>query len=569
MKYILFGIVGLTTVTAWSDVSSVWNTFVSDAKAGRASVLPDYSYAGYKYGTEAIPDVQWKVFDVTDFGALPDDGLSDYDGIQQAIRAAEANGSGIVFFPAGKFLVGEEEDIAKSIEITGANIVLRGSGSGADGTEIHQKNHYLAEDPEKMWTGRPIFVFRHPASQVFLSRNLDQARRLAQVTGAATRESFTITVDNAAGVEPGQAVMLCARSTGLNEQFLKGLQPRDIYSEIVTNGVSVSEKHIVAAVEGSEITFMEPIRADVDPQIGWTLYDYPMVEGWGVEDIHFSGNCPVPFVHHKDYIHDSGFIAVRMEQGRDCWIRRCRFTSMSHAFFASGCLSSSFLMNTVDGHQGHGNFTMNWGGGNLVGLCQDLTDKGSFHGCGMSHQNVGGVVWRYESVGETKQTPRYGGPDFHAQFPYCSLWDASTANLINNGGSYKLLPNHLRDLTFWNLEQIGEKTERDFWKLPQSAEEKKEKFFGGTKLVYPNYIGFHGVESKLHEAHLGLFESYGQPVEPESLYEAQLELRLGSPPAWIESARKGWQTGNPHAPRRRPVKAGRWEFVLCESRTFQ
>jgi hypothetical protein len=66
-------------------------------------------------------------------------------------------------------------------------------------------------------------------------------------------------------------------------------------------------------------------------------------------------------------------------------------------------------------------------------------------------------------------------------------------------------------------------------------------YFGKTKIVYPNYIGFHGVMSEFNRDHLGLFESYGQPVEPASLYEAQLAQRLGSAPGWIAEAKAEWE----------------------------
>lgn len=518
-----------------AETSRVWKEWVSGKP-----VIPDYSWAGYKYGTTAIPDVKWKVFDVTKYGAKPNDGKSDYTAIQRTIKAAEANGSGVVFFPPGKFLVAEKEGISEPIEINGANIVLRGSGSGKVGTEIHQRHHYLPEDPEKKWTVPPVFVFRHRASKAHLSRFRDEQVKLATVVKPAKAETFSIEVSSGRNFKPGQTVMVCAQSTKLNNWFLKGLKPRDIFREINENGVSVAEKHIVKKVEGNAVTFVEPIRTMIDPSIEWTVYDYPMVEGWGVEDLHFTGNCPVPFVHHKDFVHDSGFQGIGMKQGKNCWIRRCRFTNMTQAFLASGCISSSFLMNTIDGHQGHGNFSMNWGGGNLIGLCQDLTDKGSFHGCGISHENVSGVIWRYESVGETKQAPRCGGPDFHAQFPFCSLWDSCMANLRDNGGSYTLQPNHLRDLTFWNFEQVGERIYHDYWNMPKTAEEAKNKYHGKCKVAYPNYIGFHGEMSELNRDHLGLYESPGAPVEPESLYEAQLALRLGGIPDWLEKAKVEW-----------------------------
>ncbi len=52
-------------------------------------------------------------------------------------------------------------------------------------------------------------------------------------------------------------------------------------------------------------------------------------------------------------------------------------------------------------------------------------------------------------------------------------------------------------------------------------------------------VGWQG-KSTFVTSTLGLYESYGTTVSPESLYEAQLTLRLGSLPAWIPSAKKVW-----------------------------
>lgn len=541
MKRWMFGLMLLVALKGHSEVSDVWKTFSQDCKNGKTSVIPDYSWAGYKYGACAIPDVSSTIFDVTDYGAFPNDGKSDYDGIQRTIRAAEKNGSGIVFFPPGQFLVAEKKGIHDSIQISGSNIVLRGSGSGPGGTEIFQRNHYVPANPSDKWTTPSVFLFKPAADSIYPADQRGGSAVLAKIVMPAENGSFHIQVADSSRVKPGWTVALCMQNPAANDYYLQGLKPRDIFTEIINKGVSVSEKHTVVKVEGNTLFLEEPLHTDMDPAHGWSVRNYPTLEGWGVEDIHFSGNSPTPFVHHKDYIHDSGYQVVNMRQGKNCWIRRCRFSNLSHAFYASGCMSSSFLMNTVDGHQGHGSFNMNWGYGNLIGLCQDLTDKGTFHGCGISHEQVGGVIWRYESVGETRQTPRFGGPDFHAQFPYCSLWDCCAANLRDNGGSYTLQPNHLRDLTFWNFEQVGAKIYHDYWNMPKTEEDSKSKYYGKTKVVYPNYIGFNGVMSTFNEDHLGLVESYGAPVEPESLYEAQLALRLGAAPAWVADDKAEWK----------------------------
>lgn len=528
----------------WSNNSCTWDRYAKEQKSQAQPILPDYSYAGYQYGTQAIPKVEWKTFDVTQFGALPNDDQSDFEGIQKTIAAAEKHGSGVVFFPPGRFLVGERDDRHVGINIHGPNIVLRGSGSGLGGTELHQRNSYHPTDLTRIWTVPAIFNFKslHPLGNVHLARNRKSATVLALVTADAPRESFTIEVDQPQSFAVGQTIMICMQNLKANDSFLKGLQVRDIFTEIHKNGVSVSEKHTIAAINGSQISLQEPLHTPIFAEWNWTIYDYPVVEGWGVEDISFSGNCPAPFVHHKNYTHDGGFVGVNMAQCKNSWIRRCRFSNMSGGFSASGAMASSFILNTIDGQQGHGSFGVNWGYGSLIGLSQDLTDKGTFHGPSTSHEQVGAVIWRYESMGKTKSSARCGGPDFHAQFPYCTLWDHCTANLSNNGGNYSLQPNHLRDLTYWNFQQVGTARHLDFWDMPVTDSQRKQKYFGaGPWVVFPNVIGFHGVMSTFNQDHIGIFESYGQPVEPSSLYEAQLSLRLGKVPSWIIEAQKEWE----------------------------
>lgn len=57
------------------------------------SKRPDFSYAGYGYSESPIPDTGgWAVFDVTDHGAVADDGGYDDAAIQATIDAAQAGG---------------------------------------------------------------------------------------------------------------------------------------------------------------------------------------------------------------------------------------------------------------------------------------------------------------------------------------------------------------------------------------------------------------------------------------------------------------------------------------------
>ena len=132
------------------------------------------------------------------------------------------------------------------------------------------------------------------------------------------------------------------------------------------------------------------------------------------------------------------------------------------------------------------------------------------------------------------------GFDWHASQPYATLIDASSGGLVANGGNHLNLPNHLQDLTFWNYDQSEGKQEVDYdwWKVRDCP---SCTYYNAAKVVKPNFIGFHGSKaSSFKRSSLGVFASNGIPVEPASLYAAQLESRLGSMPPWYARAKAAY-----------------------------
>ncbi len=53
-------------------------------------------------------------------------------------------------------------------------------------------------------------------------------------------------------------------------------------------------------------------------------------------------------------------------------------------------------------------------------------------------------------------------------------------------------------------------------------------------------VGYHGSDTTFDEDSMAGLHSLGSPVQPASLYEAQLALRLGELPAWVEDAKRQW-----------------------------
>jgi hypothetical protein len=519
-----------------ADISTLWRQFEQAKQRGSVPTLPDYSYAGYALGEKGIPPVTGRRFNVTDFGAIPNDNLSDRVAIEKAIRAAASQGGGIVFFPPGLFLVSEEAGVGSGILIHGEQIVLKGSGSGPGGTEIFMRNYLMPEDPEMKYSVPAMFEFSRDKGE-------SGKKKCTTITQDAPREAFGIVVADASSLKPGLLIELSMNNPEANAEFLDGLKPWSIWKTTNEEGVMVrGEKHRIKRIDGNRITFFEPVHCAILAKHGWTVSILRLIPGWGAEDIHFRGNWKEAFVHHKDFIHDSGWSLLAFHCGDSPVLRRCRFSDCCNAVKLAACYAGTILNCSVEGNMGHESFSSShFSYGTLMAFCADTVTNGAFHGFSASHGSVGTVITH------CKNSDR--GFDWHASWPYCSLIDACTGGLIGNGGNVALLPNHMRYLTFWNFRQTAGEVYREYdWWEPRKLNEE----YSGAKVVHPVIVGYHGLGTTFKTNSCGQIESQGVPVSPASLYEAQLEARLGAHPAWIDKARTGYKLF---------VKNGYWQPI--------
>jgi hypothetical protein len=112
---------------------TLFERFLKARAYGERTELPDYSYAGYHRSEKPLPEITpetHRFFNVSKFGAVPNDGKSDRDALLDALDAAHIhNGPAVVYFPKGTYRLFEETDFGKPpIEIRRSNIVIKGSG---------------------------------------------------------------------------------------------------------------------------------------------------------------------------------------------------------------------------------------------------------------------------------------------------------------------------------------------------------------------------------------------------------------------------------------------------------
>ena len=479
----------------------------------------DYSYAGYALHPESVATSDAPAFAVADYGAVPDDGQSDRDAVQATIDAASARGGGVVTFGSGRYLLNEQPGQRDGLRVTDAGVVLRGVRQGADAappTVLVMRHHLEPSDPKKMWTTPPLLRFRSDTS----------SRRplLTRLSADARRGAFRVEVQDASRIGPGQMVGLEMQNPEANADLLAGLKPWDVWTTSNTKGIAVrGERHRVVAVDGNTLTFAEPLHTDATARFGWNVKALPLTPGWCVEDLTFEGDCPEPFVHHKNAMHDSGWTMLSFAYGHAPVVRRCRFVNVTSAVSFGSCYGATAIDNVLEGRQGHASISSDSGSyGTLIAFCRDETRGGSFHGFGANAGAAGTVIHR------CKNSDR--GFDWHASGPYATLIDACTGGLIGNGGNVTLLPNHLGGLTLWNFRQTsGPAYERlDWWE----ARRGKEKY-SGPKVVLPRIVGYHGIATTFEPKHCLSIESHGSPVAPASLFAAQLETRIGELPPWM------------------------------------
>ena len=477
----------------------------------KTSILPDFSYAGYKNGEKVMNyrSSGLPTYDITNYGAKANDDKSDKDAILNAIEAANKTNGGIIYFPKGRFIVQDMYDDLNSIWISKSNIVFKGNGSGLGGTELLMKVPLKPTDTTKMWTTPPMFVFGGKSAE----------KKIGNITDNAAVGDFNITLDQTEGLESGDWLILTMRSkdTEAIKLDLGNYEINPEWKSLLNGGLDVSVVHQIAKIKGKTITLNQPLAYPITANLVWKVAKYNCIDEVGIEDIAFIGNWKSTFVHHRSWLDDSGYTLINMRRIVNSWITNCRFTDVSVGAVVNNGANITISNCEITGNGGHEAIT-NGGGTNI--LLANISDKASqWHSVGSSKTAMNTVLYKVNYPSTTCF-------ESHASQPRNTLLDNVTGGLMMNrgGGDVVNMPNHMRNLVFWNYNKTNtEYPEFDFW--------PNQRYW---KIPYPIMVGFHGTPTKFKESQLKYEESNGKAVFPNSLYEAQLKNRIGKLPSWIK-----------------------------------
>lgn len=479
------------------------------------SVLTDYSFSGYEFSEEEILDISgWTRFDVTDpaYGAVANDDIFDDDAVLAAVEAAEnSNQPAIIFFPAGKYLLANEANKDKLIRIRKSNIVIKGAGSGAGGTEI-----FVKERSSLTSNGSGMYRFN------FVPGGTSFPTDVTSVTSDIQRGSFQVDVANGSLISVGEVIQVYTK----NKELLAANTPNLSYNpswaswDITNNGAEIFSFHVVEAIDGNRITFKNPIQINLPiSNTNILIRRYNMIENVGVEDILFTSgwvDYPGTYVHNADQSLDTGWRAITMKRVQNSWIRNCVFSSWSECINFEYSIASTVNNIVFGGRGGHVTYESKYCYGILYQNC-DASNDTSVHGPGMMRSTSNNVVRNCQMSNSTNQSV-----DCHGTYPYSNLLENIDNGYIGgNGGTVGAFPNSGPDLTFWNFKHnriSSNNTSYRFWDLATRR---------NSTYANPKFVGFQTSDNEVVTFNgEQLDELRNVQVYPNSLFNAQLQLRL-------------------------------------------
>ena len=538
-------------------VGFVFAVFASSALAWRSSLYPedwlppgpeklfyedaflqDFSYAGYKRGEEPIPEVTGPIYDVTDpaYGADPTGTNDSTAAIQDAIDDAAAAGGGVVYLPAGKYLVEPEGSNNYALRIWASDVVLRGAGVGET---------FVLNTSYEMRGKRVISVA--PTS----TSSGSSVSFTADLEGPTRR----IPVEDAGEFSEGDIVRM---SWDFTQAWIDEHDQGEWWSE--ESGPSPAEylrEVLLVNTEEGWIDVDIPTRYTMKVRDNARVFRRTgMLTGVGLEDFSI-GNVQHPGsgFGNNEY-HTEGTAAydahaswlIRIEHAYDSWVsgvhsfQAADNTTTCHMLSNGLALSRAFRVTVRDVEMRRAQYGGGGGNGYMFrvqrandNLLEDGIADFSRHGIVVSHAGTSGNVFRRmedreteRATGDTGQySPNSRGSDHHMHFSHSNLFDQSRAHnsvyLAAHRRNFGTIGHGLTSAhgVYWNMHGSGTR-------FPNVVSSQQGRYGyvigtsgprGGVNIQDPNQ--FNTLPEDIAEG-VGL----GETLEPQSLSEDQFAKRM-------------------------------------------
>ena len=345
VNHIVFVVILFATTSLFSQELP---QIITNKKIASQNYLPDFSYAGYHSGEVGIPQKSEQIINATDYGVIANDVLDDSKAILKAIKAASSlKGDVVLQLPAGRLILSEVLYIERS------NFVLRGMGSGENGTEIfcprpmmYLKNQeslaelreYLTSTGKRQvekenninlpfsqyaWSGGMIWT-QIPNQRVksYMEKYDTPPTVLAKVIEGKRGESV-FTVSDVNGLKVGDIVEL--------DLFNKDGEKGDIIEALYKNlKVKVGNSHWkqptlalvrqqveIVNISKNKVTIKTPLLIDVKPNYQALLIEWNHLSEVGIEHLRISFPDAARVAHHVE----QGYNGVFLTRVFNSWVQ--------------------------------------------------------------------------------------------------------------------------------------------------------------------------------------------------------------------------------------------------------
>ncbi len=334
---LLLGVFILRPISGWAQQTDEWvpnilrqDSRVEDVEEGarnnsgvKTQYLPDYSYAGYRWGEEPLSGREGTVIKTTEYGLEPDDGKDDTEALRRALdKAHDVQGPVIVRLPPGRILLREVLFLERS------NLVLQGQGDEEGGTTLAVTRPLSEMDvPEGYeerlsdrtsqfsWKGGVLW------SRIAPERNDSSSRTLATAT-VGRRGYRVFYLESTANVEEGDVVRIrWFNRDGENSSFLRhvfctsdlvfGRRLVSPTQEIVTQEVTVTK------VRGRRVTVKEPLLHDIRPHWAVDITQPQFLKEVGIADI----RIVFPGAEYAGHHNEEGYNGVYLDDIAHGWVQ--------------------------------------------------------------------------------------------------------------------------------------------------------------------------------------------------------------------------------------------------------
>jgi hypothetical protein len=475
-----FSVLFIVILSITSTFSQETPKIISQKEVAYQNFLPDFSYAGYHFGTSEIPEIKQIIILATDYGVIANDDLDDSKALLKALKAAnEIQGNVVLQLPAGKIILSDILYIERS------NFVLRGSGSGKEGTEIfcprpllYMKNQeslaelreYLITSDKRqvekennidlpfsqyawsggfIWTQVPeqrvkYYLDKYDTQQTILAK-VSQGKRgenvfyVSETNGLKIGDVVELDMFNKDG-EMGELIETLYKKTNLKIGSSHWKQP---------SLPLVRQQVEIVAISKNKVTIKTPLLVDVKPNYQAVLVEWKHLSEVGIEHLRISFPEAPRVAHHVE----PGFNGIFLTRIFNSWVNDITINNSDSGILTEE-IANVTIKNIVTEGKNIAHYTVAMGGVHNI-LVENLkVYNKAIHPLSFNTFSTKNVYENCE-IFTDPDLDQHAGANHQNLFDNIKVhFETNTNNtypLFAGGGASYWKPSHGAYSTFWNI----------------------------------------------------------------------------------------------------------------------